>query len=60
MTSRTATGCNKETMVSKRSLIPYSDRHFFKFNIRLFVNNIFSVQTENINIFFLTDGKQNS
>ena len=39
--------------------IPYSDRHFYSFNIRLFVNNIFSVQTENINI-FLTDGKQNS
>ena len=39
--------------------IPYSDRHFYQFNIRLFVNNILSVQTVNINV-LLTDGKQNS
>ena len=44
--------------INGNDLTPCSGRHFYCGNIRLFVNNIFCIQTENINI-FLTAGKQN-
>ena len=40
--------------------ILYSDWHFYEVNIRLFMNNILSVQTHAIRNISLTAGKQTS